>query len=373
MSAAVVASGTSALAAAGAVGRVSGSAAAGPAAVRLDPRTVALREKFFGADNVDARGNVRKDKVILTWTSVMTYAAAIGGNVVLLDAWVARGEHSGYVPTDPGELAALRPSHVLLGHAHFDHAADAARIVSESGAALVGTPEACDQVRTQAARDFADTSVACVGAVPRGALPGTTRRVRALPGVALDAVSVVHSGAQAPSAEEGLRAPIAPPSDFSVIAEHPPAPEDVVHLGSHQLDKESGDLLYQFRVGDFALAWHDTSGPNTELGPAVFPALRRLPQTDVEVASVQGFGQFTSAGRDFRTIIEALDPQEVVPGHHDNWLPGVSTRGAEYRPYVVNELARIPAAERPVLHWVQDPQDYLRPLVWDVDDARWDG
>ncbi len=172
--------------------------------------------------------------------------------------------------------------------------------------------------------------------------------------------------------EEGLRAPIAPASDFSVVADHPPAPEDIVYLGSHQTDKENGDLLYQFRVGDFALAWHDTSGPNTELGPAVFPALKRLPQTDVEVASVQGFGQFTSAGRDFRTIIEALRPQEVVPGHHDNWLPGVSTEGARYRPYVVKELDRIRPADRPVLHWVQDPEDYLRPIVYDVDDARWD-
>lgn len=363
---------TSAVAAAGAVGRGSSAPSVGPAKTTYDPRTVALREKFFGADNVDARGNLRTDKVILTWTSVMTYAAAIGGHVVLLDAWVARGEHSGYVPTDPGELAMLRPSHVFLGHGHFDHAADAAQVVSDSGATLVGTPEHCDQVRAQALRSFGDAKVDCVAAAPRGVLPGKTTRLRALRGVDVDAVSVVHSGAQAPSRKEGLRAPIAPPSDFSVIADHPPAPEDVVHLGSHQTDRENGDLLYQFRVGDFALAWHDTSGPNTELGPAVFPALRRLPQTDVEVGSVQGFGQFTNAGRDFRTIVEALRPQELVPGHHDNWLPGVSTRGSRYRPYVTKELDRIPSARRPVLRWVQDPEDYLRPIAYDVDDARWD-
>ena len=364
---------TSAVAAAGAVGRVDAAPAVGPAKTTHDPRTIALRERFFGAENVDARGNLRTDKVILTWTSVMTYAAAIGGHVVLLDAWVARGVHSGYVPTDAGELAMLRPSHVFLGHGHFDHAADAAQIVSDSGATLVGTPEHCDQVRAQALRDVGDSSVACVAAAPRAVLPGKTTRLRVLRGVGVDAVSVVHSGAQPPSREEGVRAPIAPPSDLSVIADKPPAPEDVSHLGSHLGDRENGDLLYQFRVGRFALTWHDTSGPNTELGPAVFPALRRLPQTDVEVASVQGFGQFTSAGRDFRTIVEALRPQELVPGHHDNWLPPVSTSGDRYRPYVTAELNRIPAADRPVLRWVQDPEDYLRAIVYDVDDARWNG
>ena len=128
----------------------------------------------------------------------MTYAAAINGNVVLLDAWVPRGEHAGYVPTDPGELALLKPSHVFIGHGHFDHAADAAEIVSESGATLVSTPEECDQVRAQAVRDFADTTVACLDAAPRGAAPGTRSMLRALPGVAIEAVTVIHSGAQAP-------------------------------------------------------------------------------------------------------------------------------------------------------------------------------
>ena len=347
--------------------------AGAPAATQLDPRTIALREKFFGADNVDAQGNVRPDKVILSWASVMTYAAAINGHVVLLDAWVARGEHSGYVPTDAGELAMLKPSHVFIGHGHFDHAADAAQVVAESGAVLVGTREHCDQVKAQVAADFGDTSVGCLAAAPRGAKPGTRSTVRALRGVQIETVTVIHSGAQAPDRSDrgGLHTPLAPPNDFTVIADHPPAPQDTAHLVKHLGDKENGDVLYQFRVGAFALTHHDTSGPNKELAPQVYDVLRSLPKTDVDVASVQGFGQLTNGGRDFRLMIEALRPQEVVPGHHDNWLPGLSTRGAYYRPYVVDELNRIPAGQRPLLRWLEDPTDYLRPVVYDVDDARW--
>ena len=341
----------------------------------LDGRTIALRQKFFGAANVDGRtGAVRKDAVILTWSSVMTYAASIKGHVVLFDAWVARGEHSGYVPTDAGELAALKPEYVFIGHGHFDHAADAAQVVHESGATLVGTPEHCDQVRAQAMSGYKDSSVACLAAAPRLAPYGTVSRPKIkIPGVSLTTVTIVHSGAQMvdPSDTGGVHQPLVPPNDFSVIANHPPTPESIVHLVSHQNDKENGDLLYQFRIGDFTLAMHDTSGPNKEVAPKVYTALKALPKTDVEVASVQGFGQITNGGRDFRLMVEALRPQELVPGHHDNWLPGLSTRGAYYRPYVVEELSRIPAAQRPVLHWMEDPDDYLQPIVYKLGDPRW--
>jgi hypothetical protein len=340
----------------------------------LDPRAIALREKLFGTANVNhATGAVRRGVVILSWTSVMTYAAAIDGHVVLLDAWVARGEHSGYVPTSAAELAAIKPEYVLLGHGHFDHAADAAQIALESGAPIVGTPEHCDQVRSQALTDWGRDDVKCVAAAPRGAPFAATTRVKLWKGIGVTTVTVVHSGARAPDPSDpgGLHQPLVPPNDFSVIADHPPTPVDVAHLAKHQVDAENGCLLYQITVGRFRLVWHDTSGPNKEDAPEVYTALRRLPPSSVEVASVQGFGQITNGGRDFRLVVEAVRPQELVPGHHDNWLPGLSTRGELYRPYVVEELNRIPAARRPVLHWVQDPDDYLRPMVWRIDDPRW--
>jgi hypothetical protein len=305
----------------------------------------------------------------------MTYAAAIDGHVVLLDAWVARGEHSGYVPTSASELAAIKPEFVFIGHSHFDHAADAAQIALESGAPVVGTPEHCDQVRSQALSEFGSDNVRCVAAAPRGAPCAATTKVRLWKGIGITTVKVVHSGAQAPDPSDtgGLHQPLVPPNDFSVIADHPPTPVDVVHLASHQMDAENGCLLYQFTIGRFRLAWHDTSGPNKETAPEVYTALRKLPASSVEVASVQGFGQITNGGRDFRLVVEAVRPKELVPGHHDNWLPGLSTRGELYRPYVVEELNRIPARARPVLHWVQDPDDYLRPMVWRINDPRWAG
>ncbi|MDP9181510.1 MAG: MBL fold metallo-hydrolase, partial [Actinomycetota bacterium] len=158
---------------------------------RLDTRAIALREKLFGPANVDHRtGAVRRGVVILSWTSVMTYAAAIDGHVVLLDAWVARGEHSGYVPTSAAELAAIKPEFVIIGHSHFDHAADAAQIALESGAPIVGTPEHCDQIRSQALSEWGSDKVRCVAAAPRGAPFAVTTKVKLWKGIGLTTVKV---------------------------------------------------------------------------------------------------------------------------------------------------------------------------------------
>src|SRR5688500_18010494 len=99
--------------------------AAGPKAPALSAESIAVRTRVFGVETVDRRtGQVGRDRVVLSWFGVAGYAASFRGHVVLLDAWVPRGEYSGYVPVTPEELAALRPEYVFIGHVHFDHAAD---------------------------------------------------------------------------------------------------------------------------------------------------------------------------------------------------------------------------------------------------------
>ncbi len=47
--------------------------------------TIAARSHFFGKENVDqATGDVDKEKVIITWFSVQSYAVAARGHVFLL-------------------------------------------------------------------------------------------------------------------------------------------------------------------------------------------------------------------------------------------------------------------------------------------------
>ena len=64
---------------------VLGTSAAGAA----DPAMIAARQKFFGVENVDENGSVKKDKVIVSWATNTTYVASVLGRVILLDSYIS--------------------------------------------------------------------------------------------------------------------------------------------------------------------------------------------------------------------------------------------------------------------------------------------
>ncbi|MCK9247545.1 MAG: hypothetical protein M0P31_00985 [Solirubrobacteraceae bacterium] len=326
-----------------------------PTRATPDPRLLETRNRFFGRANVDQRtARPRADRIVLSWFGVTNFAMAIRGHVVLLDAWVPRGVYSGYVPTDAAELARLRPSHVYIGHGHWDHAMDAVPIARASGATLVGSAEHCAFLRRE------EPAPDCVAVSPADAGPGSTRRAPGPAGVAVTAMRHVHSG---PSLPSELREPFVPlPSP--TILEHPTNVTDALELLSHLADPEGGTLLYRFEVGDHALTWNDSAGPleGTAAGDAVVAALRAQGPADVQVGAIQGFNQFTNGLRDPMTYVRAIRPRVFVPTHHDDWQPGITTRAAAMRPVLERALQRdVPAAIRPELRFIEDPRDYVRP------------
>ena len=77
------------------------------------------------------------------------------------------------------ELARLRPELIFIGHAHFDHAADATPLASATGATLVGSAEQCAELQSRAPA----VPPRCTAALAVGAEPGTTASVGAIRGV----------------------------------------------------------------------------------------------------------------------------------------------------------------------------------------------
>ncbi|HYF26692.1 MAG TPA: MBL fold metallo-hydrolase [Baekduia sp.] len=349
---------TVALAAPAAAHGPDGARGGDPVARAPDVRaTVAARNRFFGEGNVDqATGAVRRDRVIFSWVGVTNFAAAIRGHVVLLDAWVPRGLNEHYVPVRPEELAALDPELILLGHAHFDHAADAVPIAQAADATIVGLGEHCAEM----VRRASGLPPRCTPVIPAGAPTGTKRETELLPGVGVTVVKHLHSGAQEPDASDGYHVPVLPTGSLSPVT-HPPSPEAMAHLVAHAPDAEGGSMLYRFQVGDTSFVWHDTSGPLKELAPGGFEVLRTLRPVDVQLGAIQSFNQFTNGMRDIRMYIEALRPALFVPDHHDDWAPGITNQGDSYREPLYAELARLPAEQRPQVRFLRDPMDYVRP------------
>jgi hypothetical protein len=331
---------------------------------------IAARQRFFGKANVNPKtGAVRDDKVIMSWFSVSSFATALNGHVVLLDAWIARGSHSGYVPTTPEEVAALQPEYIFLGHGDFDHDADAAEIATLSGATIVGTPEHCDSIRSQAG----DDSIECVAVAPRAATPGFMKDLKLIPGVDITALIHIHSSVESPEFADGGRLPCPPLWNALDTANHPPTPEDFQHLLSHLPDARGGNILYQFRIGDFSFAWHDTTGKIDKDAPQVVDRLKALPETDVQFGAILAFGQVTNCLRSLGSYITALDPKVFAAMHHDNFTFFLGGNAKDLEPLVVDELARIPKKDRPALLYTYDPVDYIDPseFTFDPRDPAW--
>ena len=337
-------------------------AVAAPAAeAAVERETIALRQRYFGAQNVDPQtGAVRRDRVILSWFGVTNFAMAIRGHVVLLDAWVPRGTHSGYVPASPEELALLRPEAIFIGHAHFDHAADSVPIAQASGATIVGSAEQCAELRGRAP----SLPPRCVEALAPAAPPGTAAGVAVLRGVETTAVKHVHSGAREPDGSDagGYHVPVTPPPSTTQL-EHPATPQDMAQLVDHAPDAEAGTVLYRFRFGDFSLLWNDSAGPLSDDAPEAFDVLRSLRPIDVQVGAIQGFNQITNGMRDPRQYIEAFAPALFVPTHHDDWAAGITTKGENYRAPFEAELQRMAPEQRPQVRFITDPADYVKPDV----------
>lgn len=151
-------------------------AAAGAGHWKHDEATIAARSHFSGKENVNQRtGAVDRDKVIISWFSVSSYAVAAKGRVFLLDSYIhRRSDTGGYVPTTLQELVDLDPDAIFIGHGHFDHADNAAYIAILTGARIFGAAEHCDAMDRDAQRIFGPgTPVKCTPLTTHGAEPGT--------------------------------------------------------------------------------------------------------------------------------------------------------------------------------------------------------
>jgi hypothetical protein len=328
----------------------------------------AVRDAILGPGATDPR------YVKLWWYGVSSFVAAIGGHLVLLDAWEIVGAHEDYVPIGREELAALEPEAIFLGHGHFDHAADVGYIAGRSGAVVVGSEEICGTAKNDAAAEGNSANFTClVTGTMDEPVPGTTQAVKLfadLPEVQI--LQHVHSAATPEPQDPGL--------PFFHVANLVPYlvylntdPAEITRFMQTLDDPQGGAWAYHFRVGDFSLLWHDSAGPINLPQPyaqEIQTALDSFPDcVDVHSGAIVGFNQPFSGLRDPRLYVEHSHPKVTLPSHHDAWAPIVGGGAAAYESQWRQELATL--AHPPELDYLRDPQDYLVARVYAVDDPRW--
>jgi hypothetical protein len=413
-------------------GSLMGQAMAKPSAAMI-----AARQKIFGIENVNARnGKVRDDRVVFSWLTNATFAAAMKGHVVLLDSFVTRLEIiPGRTPIVIQDLLDLQPEAIFLGHGHFDHADNAAYIAQQTGAVIYATPETCDNMAIDATNNFKNgyslvSTVACRTLTGRGSLPGA--EIVAIndfePDVRISLFKHLHStntgvsdptavpiaatvaGVCAPTATKGNTFPcnLQDPRDPELFPAGTPLEPTVLNIAtSRQGPGGPIALFYVFTVNNankFKFVWHNSTGdiidscalPNNVAGtnPPVpaeppqdvhgcFPGVTVKGQTvganlaaimeslapvDLEIGSVVSLGYNQNGERDIVSYLQHVKPRYFIPNH----LTAVAAEGSslEWKVgfYDALHAANVPETTWPTVRWLVDPNDYLRPLVFDPSD-----
>jgi hypothetical protein len=446
--------------------------------------TIAARQKFFGMENVDPwNGQVRPDRVIISWTTNASLAASIKGRVVLLDTYLNRLEVAPppgqpdlrRTPINVQEFVDLHPEAIFLGHGHGDHADNAAYIAKWLNIPIYSTPETCDVMQADVTRMFNDPNtvnggvklipdgnpVTCIPIVSRGSVPGTeVAHIKQLePLACIVAFKHIHSGTVARDPnfpftaitndydprEQALYPPgtcvapypprttlepagtvadIGPGATGGVLVNGVtglqgclgtgtplttlvPGQENLTTTGFGTIPGSPGgaiSLFYQFILRDlnhFAFIWHNTTGPlkegfgtdpgltspaagspynagvsptgNPLVGAHLFSIMDSLPHTAVELGAILSIGFPNNGVRDEILYQQHIKPRVYVPLHMTDVADvGSSLQFKKGYLITINEaFADGAASYEPELRWLVDPDDYLRPMVYDPDDSQW--
>ncbi len=361
------------------------------------PELIKARQLVFGIENVNARtGDVDRENVIFSWLTNATLAVSIRGRIVLLDTYVHRAETvPGRTPFVVEDLVSLKPEALFLGHGHFDHADNAAFLSGKLGIPIFASAETCIDMQTDARNLFnAGTIVAphveCHDVTSTGSEPGAeVVRIRALEPVAsIRAFRHLHSGTSYPE----LGFPITPVNNVADSRDPDMYPPGTPH--SYPAARGTGgpvSIYYQFVLrgeNSFTFVWHNTTGdlqngctidrgvPNcwgARVAKQVEAQIRALPPTDLEFGSMVSLGYRVNGMRDPIQYGAALHPKVYIPIHQTN--AALPTSSLYFKIAYLKQLDQMKPAltplERPEARWMVDPDDYLKPMVFDPKDSRW--
>jgi hypothetical protein len=314
----------------------------------------------------------------MSWMGVSTFAASFAGHVVMLDGYLAYakngtwGSSVEYLHTNIPEYVAINPVAYIVGHGHADHMGHLPIILQlDPTLPVFGMQEHCNDITAEMAT--LGQTVDCTVMLPAGAPFGSQasipqRLFDLMPGVDLRAVKHPHS-AGGPGGSV-----VDPPFPTEQVDSHdclsydlyPPDGTEPTAFGG----PTSGVLSFswQFRIGNFALGWADTTGDisgnvtvaGLGTGAEVPPVYASWPHTNVMFGSIAVSPMYV-----WNQQMAAIHPQIDIPIHHDPCAFDVK-RSFDTQSYTLD-----PSIPMPRVMWLDDPGDYARPIVFDPSSDAW--
>jgi L-ascorbate metabolism protein UlaG (beta-lactamase superfamily) len=235
----------------------------------------------------------------LRWFGTTNFELVWNGKIYLLDAYYDRGPRNrpiGFAAADVKHADAI-----FIGHAHFDHMADAVPVAQQTGAPLIGAPTVAE--------------VAAKMGLPAGRMV-TVRggEVLQYPGFTVEAILARHS-TLAPEVLSAFRSAIEV-AGGAPTAEEKAAEDAILKRGTFDprvITEGTIAYLFTFENG-FTLAFRNSAGPATEAERAV---MQRVGHTDVAIIGY--IGQYLAKRQIAATLplIQLYNPRLYLPAHHD--------------------------------------------------------
>ena len=238
---------------------------------------------------------------MLRWLGTANYEVSYGDAVILLDAYFERGPRSR--PIGVTVEALKRADLILIGHAHYDHIADAAAVARQTHALVVGAASATSLVQA-----------AGVPAEQTRTVHGRGGELLRFAGFTVEPVLAHHSILE-PSVlarfQETLAAVDSGPAAAAAAAE---AAIEARGSSDPTIGTE-GTLAYLITFDSgLRLLWLDSAGPITEEERRL---MARIGRTDVAIVAYQG--QYLAERQVAATLplVELFHPGMYLPAHHD--------------------------------------------------------
>lgn len=254
-----------------------------------------------------------QDVVVVRWLGTTNYELTYRGNVFLLDAYYDRLPKSHAIGVGTKEIT--RASAIFIGHAHYDHIADAATIAQQTGATVVGASSARDAV---SAMGLPAKQVSTVKGGETLTYPGVS--VQAVLG-RHDVIATAAPAGHLDKQQAALQAAsLVPPL---TDAERQQADRIRARGSSDPALATEGVIGYLFTFGNgFRIMFVDSPGPVTDGQRQV---MRGIPSVDVALLPYLHFEAGIAPLVELATLFK---PATVFLGHHDG--PGVAMWAANY-------------------------------------------
>jgi L-ascorbate metabolism protein UlaG (beta-lactamase superfamily) len=255
------------------------------------------------------------DVVSLRWFGTATFELAFGDKVILLDNFYERPARNR--PLGFGVEDVTRADQILVGHPHFDHVADTARVARQTGAPFAIAPIGADYLLGQGLPASQISSVPGLG--EGDVLDGAGFSVRALHGFHLDIglnEVQVRKWQDLRAARAAFEAEFSPPSS----AEDDEAAHQIAQRGVHTPEVNTeATLTYVIDIGGFRIAYRDSGGAISAEERAYFAA---HPGVDLAILSINGLPHVAQQLEDvFLPLARLYQPKVLVPSHHDElWI-----------------------------------------------------